>query len=80
MRPGVAPPMFWMMRLSVRPTVALARDPGPKTFVEWLNPSSRATGPPTTNSGDAGWFEVRTPKRLNSSRHMALTPASTTGM
>ena len=49
--PGIPSVTLMMIRRTALPTVALARQPGPKTLTPELKPSALAIGPLTTLSG-----------------------------
>src|SRR5205823_4793137 len=78
--PGRAPPTCMRTKRTARPTVALARQPGPNVPTPALNPSSSTARPWTMTSGATGWVVACTPARLTSGRPSARTAVTTTGV
>src|SRR5438093_1741860 len=76
---GTPPPIVVMISRIARPIVALARKPGPNKFPRALTPISRATGPLTMSTGQAGFVVPWIPYRLNGLARMALTAVTMTG-
>src|ERR1700722_8933100 len=68
-----------MIRRTARPMVALARFPDPKAFGPPFMPTSAASGPLTTMSGEATWVVACTPLRLNARSVSASIAARTIG-
>src|SRR5690349_19366738 len=67
------------MSRTARPTVALARLPGPNAPVPALNPHCSTTSPDTITSGATGWVVALTPRRFTSGCASARIALSTTG-
>src|ERR1700754_2231994 len=78
--PGVVPPRLIISSRSARPSVALARLPGPSMPRPELMPRRSRTGPLTIVTGAEGAVVVAMPLRLNSGTAAASTIAASTGM